>query len=353
MSSLYKDSRRQSTLRIVDVNLDRIGEGLRLLEDIARFSLEDEPITKEIKDLRHRITDINKDFSLALIGASDASSDIGQDMLAENQSLHRDIDKTVVANFRRVQESLRVLEELAKIPDVEMDSENFKRARFSLYSLEKELLTKLLRQDKKKFIHGIYVVLDTIIFDSKGILSIVPKVIKGGAKIIQLRDNKLPTTALIKLSVKIKTICKDSGVLFIVNNYPEVAFASDADGLHLGQGDIPAEVAHRLLPLNKILGVSVTNAEEAQAAERGGADYVAASAIFPTPTKEEATSIGLEGLRIIKNAVKIPVVAIGGVNISNVDDVIAAGADSVAVVSAVLSSDDPVKTTAKLSSRFE
>ena len=138
----------QDTLRIIDANLNRIGEGLRVLEEIARLSLNDASLTQLLKNMRHDIIRVDNSFQQKLINARDSDGDVGADMLVSGERKPRNTRDTVIANARRVQESLRVLEEIARVPEIKLDTGNYKNTRFSLYSIEKELLLKVSRHDK-------------------------------------------------------------------------------------------------------------------------------------------------------------------------------------------------------------
>jgi len=163
----------------------------------------------------------------------------------------------------------------------------------------------------------------------------------GGADIVQLRMKGSDGKEMLEQARKIKLISEDCAKFFIVNDRVDIALLSDADGVHLGQTDIPIEDARELLGEDKLIGVSVHNVEEAQVAESSGADYVSVGSIFRTSTKHDAHhGRGLDAVYTVKKAVSIPVMAIGGINRGNIQDVIRAGADSVAVVSAVVSQND-------------
>ena len=151
------------TSRIIDANLNRIGEGLRLLEDIARLILNDATLTQRLKTMRYDLVRGDWSFNQQLLQSRNSEGDVGVHLEAAGEEKQRGLPITVVANARRVQESLRTLEELAKIPDTtpELDAEKFKQARFNLYTIEQILLSKLLRQDKIKQIAGLYVIIDT------------------------------------------------------------------------------------------------------------------------------------------------------------------------------------------------
>ncbi len=170
--------------------------------------------------------------------------------------------------------------------------------------------------------------------------------LKAGARIIQLREKELPAREVYEIGRRIRKLCDEYDAIFIVNDRLDIAMLCDADGVHVGQEDLPADRIKDVF--DGIVGVSVDNVEESKKAERDGADYVGAGPVFPTKTKKDAGEvIGLEGLRRIKESVKIPVVAIGGINRENVTEVIKI-ADAVAVISAVASSEDPYRATKEL-----
>jgi thiamine-phosphate pyrophosphorylase len=189
--------------------------------------------------------------------------------------------------------------------------------------------------------YSLYLVTDSSLSRGRASLDVVAAAIRGGATMVQYREKGATTRALIEEARALLELCRSKGVPFIVNDRADVAIAVDADGLHVGQEDMPAAVARRLLGKDKILGVSAENLEEARRAAADGADYVGASPVFATPTKPDATlPMGIEGLRSLAGGIGIPVVAIGGINAGNAASVIAAGAAGIAVVSAIVSADD-------------
>ena len=342
-------------LRIVDANLDRIGEGLRLLEDVARFLLNDNNLTQQLKTMRHELLRGDWSFHQQLIRSRDAESDVGTNIEAQGEEKQRKLPVTVMANARRVQESLRVLEELAKIPDamLELNPDRFKQARFALYSIEQNLLSKIQRRDKTKHVSGLYFILDCAALKGHSPVKVASQAIQGGAKIIQFQDKISNKRELLTTAQQLKELCAEHNVLFILSDYPDVAQAADADGLHLVQDDLPIKVARKLLPIDKILGSSVGTVEEALAAESDGADYITVSAIYPSSAKEKETVVGLDRLREIRGAVTLPLVATGGISLDNAADVIAAGADSVAITGAEYEANNIEKTARKIAERFD
>ncbi len=332
----------RQALRIIDANLNRISEGLRLLEDLARLLLNDTALTQQLKTMRHELIRGDWSFHQQLLQARDSEGDVGINIEVSGEEKQRELPIMVMANSRRVQESLRVMEELTKVPGAipELDTEKFKQARFALYTIEQNLLSKLLRQDKIKHLHGLYVIIDTKALKERSYIEVAAQAIRGGAKTIQLRDKLRSKKELLPIAQQLKNLCAEHNVPFIVNDYLDLVLATDADGLHLGQDDLPISVARKLLPIGKILGCSTTTVDQAVTAESEGADYIAVGSIYPTASKETAKVVGLDRLRQTRQAVTLPLVAIGGITRDNAAEVIAAGADSVAVISAILEAEN-------------
>jgi thiamine-phosphate pyrophosphorylase len=173
----------------------------------------------------------------------------------------------------------------------------------------------------------------------KTVLDDVKAAIKGGVKIIQYREKEKSTKDMIKEARQIKEICNDRAI-FLIDDRIDIALAVDADGVHLGNDDMPYDEARKLLG-NKVIGLTIHNVNEAVQAEQSGADYIGVSPIFETKTKLDAgPAAGLELIRDVKEKVKIPFVAIGGINLENIDDVVKAGSRAAAVISAIVTKED-------------
>ncbi|MGB9176679.1 MAG: thiamine phosphate synthase [Methanoregula sp.] len=187
----------------------------------------------------------------------------------------------------------------------------------------------------------LYVITDETIACGRSHAEIARQALRGGADVIQLRDKGRSCTELAGIGREVAAIIWKAGAVLIVNDRLDVAIACGADGVHLGQDDMRVSTARQLAPPGFVIGASVGTVEEAKEAEQEGADYLALSPVFSTTSKEDAgPGHGLEGLREVCRAVTIPVIAIGGINRRNVPDVIAAGADGIAVISAVVASPD-------------
>lgn len=352
-------SSSQQVLRIIDANLNRIGEGLRLIEEIARLMLDDTALTGQLKTLRHELIRSDSSFQQRLLESRNAGGDVGADMEVAGEEKEKALPIVLVANARRVQESLRVLEELSKTPEApaELESEKFKQARFNLYTIEQELMSRLTHREKLKLIPGLYVIMDTQLLKGRSHLEVAEQAIDGGATTLQLRDKIQSKKELLPLARQFKALCSERKVLFIMNDYLDIALDSDADGIHLGQDDLPVEVARRLLPPDKIIGCSTTTPALAITAQADGADYIAVGAMYPTASKISTTTpakvVGLETLRRVRKAVTAPIVAIGGITRENVREVVAAGADSVAVIGAVLGAESPQEAARQIIESME
>lgn len=172
----------------------------------------------------------------------------------------------------------------------------------------------------------------------------VREALEGGATSIQMRIKNAPTREMVAVGKELRRITREYGALFFVDDRVDVAMAVDADGVQVGPDDMPISLVKEIAP-NLIIGASVYSLKEAVKAEKEGADYLGAGAVFPTNTKEDARYLGLEGLRDILKTVKIPVIAIGGINHGNVREVLKLGVEGIAVISAIVGAPDVKKAT--------
>lgn len=181
----------------------------------------------------------------------------------------------------------------------------------------------------------LYVIIDRKTCGERDIVYVAKEAVAGGADAIQLRDKETSARELIKCGLAIRKLTRKARVLFVINDRPDIARAVDADGVHLGQDDLPIEVARSILGRNKIIGLSTHSLMQAKEAQKNGADYIGVGPIYATPTKPEYNAVGTDLIKKVKDAIKIPFVAIGGIDSSNIDEVLAAGATRIAVVRAV------------------
>lgn len=182
----------------------------------------------------------------------------------------------------------------------------------------------------------LYLILDKRLCGNRDPFSLAQEAIKGGVDMIQLRDKKSPAGEIIDEAIKLRKLAQRENVTFIINDRVDIALAVDAHGVHLGEDDLPLNLARQILGKKKIIGVSTHNLAQAREAEKKGADYISVGAVFPTLTKPEAPVVGIDLVRKITTNIGIPSVAIGGINLSNIEEVIEAGIKRIAVGEAIL-----------------
>jgi len=191
----------------------------------------------------------------------------------------------------------------------------------------------------------LYVILDRAAAGGRDLPPLLDAVLAGGCRMVQLRDKTLPLADLYPVARALRRRCREAGCLFIINDRVDLALALEADGVHVGQEDLPAPAARRLLRPGMILGVSTHDESQARRARDDGADYVAVGSIFPTGSKPGFRLVGPDLIRRVRRELDLPLVAIGGITLDNVAEVIQAGADAVAVISAVCAASDPTAAT--------
>lgn len=204
-------------------------------------------------------------------------------------------------------------------------------------------------------IRGLYVIVDPAACHSRDAVDVARLALEGGASMLQWRDKRREKGAQLPDARALRHLTREHDALLIVNDHVDLALAVDADGVHVGQDDLPVEVVRGLVPNSLIVGVSTNNVEEARAAEAAGASYIAVGAVFPTASKEpeRTRAASPERLREVKHAVNLPVVAIGGIDATNIAEVVDAGADAVAVISAVCGADDAKAAALDLAGAFD
>ncbi|MFN8532657.1 MAG: thiamine phosphate synthase [Dehalococcoidia bacterium] len=197
---------------------------------------------------------------------------------------------------------------------------------------------------------GLYAIIDPESTDDP--ISLAAAILRGGARVIQLRDKRGPADGTIRLARALVLLCRAANVPLIVNDRLDVAIAADADGVHLGQHDLTVAEVRRIVGDQFIVGCSTNTVEEARRAVEDGADYLGVGAIYPTSSKHDTRPAGLARLAEIRAAVRLPIVAIGGIDANNAGPVVAAGADMVAVIGALARVNDPEAAARRLAALF-
>lgn len=321
--------------RILDANLDRAREGLRVIEEWCRFGLEAVDLTEQCKHWRQ---ELGQWHHPELRSARNTPDDPGTELTHPQEALRSSIEQVLQANFARVEEALRVLEEYGKVYRSEMASA-VKQMRYEVYTLESRLLSIHRRQRLESA--RLYLVTSP----SDDLFTTVEAALKGGLTLVQYRDKEADDLVRLRNAEKLRQLCREYDALFIVNDRVDLALAVDADGVHLGQDDLPLEWARRMLGQHKIIGRSTHSPEQLESAIVEGADYVGVGPVYETPTKEGRPAAGLDYVRHAAKHCSIPWYAIGGIDIQNIHEVLDAGAERVSVVRAIMRSDQPTYAT--------
>jgi len=330
--------------RLLDANLDRAREGLRVLEDWARFGLDRPDLVARSKDLRQRLGLLHRDsYKRARHSATDSAAGLTHPA----QSARTSPDQIVAANAARVQEALRVLEEFGRGIDPPL-AEEAARCRYRLYDLEVDLLRAHREGDGRRAQLGrcsLYLIVGA------GSRDVVAGALEAGVRIVQYRSkaaDPLDDRQRLLEAQELRRLCHSHGALFLVNDRVDLALAVEADGVHLGQGDLPLPVARRLLGPDRLIGSSTHALEQLHRAVAEGCDYVGVGPVNATPTKPGREPVGLAYVAAAAAACPVPFFAIGGIDLANLGAVIAAGARRVAVVRAITAAPDPQAASADL-----
>ena len=337
--------------RILDANFNRAREALRVAEDCGRFALNDPAITAMAKSLRSDLTEgLRAMPAEEFLTSRDTAGDIGTEITSPTEAVRGDLADVVTAGCKRLAEALRTIEEYGKIvaPDEVLKIE---RMRYNAYTLEQRITGRLLVG--KRLAEAKLYVLVTSTMCRGSIRQTARGAIAGGADVIQLREKDVPDDQLLAMAAELRELTDETGRIFIVNDRPDVAAIVGADGVHLGQHDLPIAEARRLLRPGAIIGRSTHSLDEARATLNEGPDYISVGPIFTTGTKEAGPAVGPEALKEIAAVVSLPIVAIGGITADNAASVMAAGATCLAVCSAVCASDDPKSAAAALRDKLE
>tara|TARA_Y100000766_G_C18869077_1_gene587294 strand:- start:587 stop:1636 length:1050 start_codon:yes stop_codon:yes gene_type:complete len=322
--------------QIIDANLDRAREGLRVLEDWARFGLGNQDFVIKIKNFRQLLgknhLEIYKKYRNHL-------EDRCKGLAHIEQIKRKSPEKIISSNSSRVQEALRVIEEYSRghnLPLAEIASE----IRYEIYTLEIELLNFNYRKNAKEIIleNNLYAVTG----GKEKLLENVENILIAGVKIIQHRFKDGKDKDHLLEAIEINRLCKKYNALFIVNDRVDIALASNADGIHLGQDDLNLETAKKLLGSSKIIGITANNANDIRSAIEGGCDYLGIGPVFKTSTKKNKEPLGVKKIKYLTKDVKIPWFAIGGITKTNIISLKKYGIRKVALVSALMNSEDPM-----------
>ena len=342
----------QPVLRLLDANLDRAREGLRVVEDWCRFGLDRADLVARLKDLRQRLGLLHQNrYKQARHTAGDVAA--GMAHPAQEQRLQP--EQVLAANCGRVQEALRVLEEFGRGVDPQLVAEAA-AIRYALYDLEVELLRAAgSGEPRRRQLRDCRLYLVTS--PSPRLEAVVESALQGGVRLVQYRAKEgslapdgQPITDAVRLvqARALRQLCSRYGALFLVNDRIDIALAVDADGVHLGQGDLPPALARQLLGPERLIGRSTHAISQLRQAVADGCDYVGVGPVNATPTKPGREPVGLDYVRQAAAESSIPFFAIGGIEPANLAPVQAAGGERIAVVRAITEAPDPAQASREL-----
>ncbi|MDX1976228.1 MAG: thiamine phosphate synthase [Pseudanabaenaceae cyanobacterium bins.68] len=323
--------------RILDANLDRAREGVRVLEEWCRLGLHDQSLAHTCKQIRQQLGEWHRD---TFRQARDTAHDPGTSLSHPQEQSRPDIASLLRVNLSRVQEALRVIEEYAKLLESSPMAEGAKQLRYQVYILETQLLTKSTRHQKLAAAQ-LYLVTSP----SDRLLEITEACLQGGLTLVQYRQKEGTDRQRFANSLALCQLCHRYGALFLVNDRPDIALAVGADGIHLGQTDLPVATARSLLGDEKIIGMSTTSPGELEIALAAQVDYLGAGPVYATPTKPGKAAAGFSYLEYVATHTNLPWFAIGGIDLENLSQVLAAGVTRVAVVRSLMTASDPQVST--------
>ena len=348
ISSAIADN--SALFRILDANLDRAREGMRIVEEWCRFGINDADATAQLKHLRQSVAQWH---TPAIRAARDTPNDLGTALTHPEEATRNSLAEVLQVNLVRTQEALRVLEEYGKLHSPEM-SAACKQMRYQLYTLDSQLMAPQLGLLVDSAVGANHqgppqprlqqlMQAQTYLVTSPvpNLLAVVEAALEGGIAIVQYREKTADDEERLRTAQEMRALCHRYGALFIVNDRVDIAAAADADGVHLGQQDLPMPVARKILGPGKIVGRSTTNPQELKRALDEGADYIGVGPVHATPTKPGKAAAGNEYVRYAAQHATMPWFTIGGLNADNLGPTLAAGATRVAVVRALMEADDP------------
>jgi thiamine-phosphate pyrophosphorylase len=337
-------------LRILDAASNRAGEAVRVIEDYARFVLDDRHLAGECKSLRHRLTAALSVFPAAQRHAArETRADVGTTLSLETERQRADLRAVVGANFKRLEQALRSLEEYAK-PTSAPTAAALEQMRYRAYTLERAID---ITADSLERLAGarLYVLTDGR-ESADALARWVDGLVAAEIDVIQLRDKRLADRQLLDRAHVVRRQTQGSKTLFIVNDRPDIARLAGADGVHVGQEELSVKEARTIVGPDALVGRSTHSLEQAREAVLDGANYIGVGPVFPSLTKQFAEFPGLELLRAVSAEIRLPAFAIGGICAGNLAEVRACGFSRVAVGGAVTESSAPADAVRELKRRL-
>ena len=337
--------------RLLDAASNRASEAVRVVEDIVRFIFDDQILTKQWKVFRHNLSSVLQTLPVELrIAFRQMDADVGSSITLSSEARRSNVAELLAANAARLQQSLRSLEEAAKLIDVSAAQE-IETLRYRSYTLS--AASQTLEASIQRLQH----VKVCALIDGSGSIDqgeqLIEMLLSADVGAIQLRVKGMGDAELVTRARMLVEKTRGRKTLSIINDRPDIAVLSGADGVHVGQDDLSAKDARQILGPHRLVGVSTHNYEQLNKAVLDGANYVGIGPIFESRTKQFPSFGGLSLLEQVANQTALPVFAIGGIDLQNIDAVIEAGVTRVAVASAITAAADPEAVIATLHQRLD
>jgi thiamine-phosphate pyrophosphorylase len=343
---LSEATERIETARILDASANRAREALRVIEDYCRFALDDRFLSEQAKQLRHDLAEILTSLPpTLLLEARDTLGDVGTTLSTTREYQRSRLAEVVRANLSRLQEALRSLEEYGKLHSPRL-GQGFEQVRYRCYTLERAVV--LGTQARQRLADARLYVLVSGAACTAALDWTIQEAAAGGAQVIQLREKNLNDRELLERARKVRAWTRKAGVLFIMNDRPDIARLAEADGVHVGQEELPIKEVRRVLGPDALIGVSTHTIEQVRHAILEGASYLGVGPTFASSTKHFNGLPGLDFVRAAAGETSLPAFVIGGINQNTLPAAVAAGARRVAVSEVICRADDPRAVAAEL-----
>ncbi len=345
-SAADRPDEQMSVLRILDAAGNRAREALRVIEDFVRFGMDDAHLTECCKRLRHALTAaLSRVPQSQLLAARETQADVGTTLTVPSERQRPSDEQLLGANFGRLQEALRSLEEFGKRLDPALGGQ-MEQVRYQVYTLQRAVVLGH-RAAQRMAQARLYVLVDGRASAAE-FGRLVETLVARGVHVLQLRDKQLDDRVLLARGRQLRALTRGTPTLFVMNDRPDLAVLAEADGVHVGQEELTVKDARTIVGPDRLVGVSTHSIEQARQAVLDGADYIGVGPTFASGTKRFEHFPGLELVRAVAGEIRLPAFAIGGIDLDNLSQVLETGIGRVAVSGAVAAAADPAEAVSAL-----
>ena len=334
-----KSTDETAMLRILDSSANRAAEAIRVVEDYLRFALDDAHLSLLAKQIRHDLNTVLSSLTLPQrLAARDTLHDVGTETSTETEQQRANLGEVLAANFSRLQQSLRSLEEFTKIEHADL-SVALEQLRYRVYTLHRAV--GIAHQSNERLAAAeLYVLIDGR-ENEASFRTLAAELVKAGVDVLQLRDKTLTDRELLQRARLLRDLTRNSSTLFIMNDRPDLAALAQADGVHVGQEELSVREVRQIVGVDALVGVSTHTIQQARQAVLDGANYIGVGPIFPSQTKDFDQFAGLDFAREVAAEISLPAFAIGGIHDGNLAEVLSTGMRRVAMQNSIVNEKNP------------